>query len=69
MAELFTDKVFNIGCDETRVAGPCSLNSTGALETRLFNDIATKFGKTPAGWEESFFDAGWSPHLPAAADP
>ena len=52
-----TDKVFNIGCDETNVKGTCTLNSTFALERKVFNAIASEFKKTPEGWEEAYFDA------------
>lgn len=75
MASLFPDDVLHIGCDETGVTGPCTANSTGALEHQLFIDITNSFGKTPAGWEEAFFDAGaatnntivyaWSQHNPS----
>ena len=57
MASLFTDEVLNIGCDETAVKGPCSLESTFGLERQLLRAIADEFGKQPAGWEEVYFDA------------
>uniref|UniRef100_A0A7S4DXL4 Beta-hexosaminidase n=1 Tax=Lotharella globosa TaxID=91324 RepID=A0A7S4DXL4_9EUKA len=57
MAELFTDEIFNIGCDEAYVKGRCSLNSTFDFERRLLNAISNEFGKTPAGWEEVLFSA------------
>eukprot|EP00730_Choanoeca_flexa_P016215 TRINITY_DN7621_c0_g1_i4.p1 TRINITY_DN7621_c0_g1~~TRINITY_DN7621_c0_g1_i4.p1 ORF type:complete len:662 (+),score=154.23 TRINITY_DN7621_c0_g1_i4:21-2006(+) len=75
MATLFEDEVFDIGCDETSVKGPCSLESTFAFERTLLNTIQHDFGKTPAGWEEVYFDAqaatpstivsAWSRHNPA----
>jgi hypothetical protein len=52
MAALFEDEVFNIGCDETSVVGPCTLNSTFSFERQLLNTIQNQFNKTPAGWEE-----------------
>jgi len=58
MAGLFTDEVFNIGCDETALKERCTINSTFAVERKLFQAIATEFGKTPEGWEEALFDAG-----------
>merc|ERR1712130_228107 len=58
MTSLFKDEVFNIGCDETGVRGPCTQQSTFALERKLFNAIEKDFGKTPAGWEEAYFNAG-----------
>ena len=58
MAGLFTDEVFNIGCDETSVNGRCTQDSTFAVERKVFQAIATEFGKTPEGWEEALFDAG-----------
>lgn len=58
MSELFTDEVFNIGCDETSAKGQCTVESTYAVERRLFEAIATEFNKTPEGWEEAYFDAG-----------
>jgi len=57
MASLFDDEVFNIGCDETGVKGPCSLESTFRFERTLLSSIQDKFNKTPAGWEEVYFDA------------
>merc|ERR1719272_793532 len=56
MAELFTDKVFNIGCDETSARGRCTANSTFSLERDLLHYISKELGKTPAGWEEVLFD-------------
>merc|ERR1719174_2126500 len=35
MASLFTDEVFNIGCDETSAQGRCTVASTVALERQL----------------------------------
>eukprot|EP01062_Namystynia_karyoxenos_P063626 TRINITY_DN56438_c0_g1_i1.p1 TRINITY_DN56438_c0_g1~~TRINITY_DN56438_c0_g1_i1.p1 ORF type:complete len:549 (+),score=179.98 TRINITY_DN56438_c0_g1_i1:76-1647(+) len=75
MSSLFPDEVFNIGCDETAAKGPCSVDSTFALERKLLNYIATDLKKTPAGWEEVLFDAdaatqdtivdAWTRHTPA----
>merc|ERR1712107_45947 len=53
MSSLFEDEVFNIGCDETRAKGPCTVESTFELERHLFNYIANDLKKTPAGWEEA----------------
>jgi hexosaminidase len=74
MASLFSDEVFNVGCDETRVKGPCTKMSTFDLERKLLSAIQTEFGKTPEGWEEVMFDAGaatnetivnsWARHAP-----
>eukprot|EP00911_Craspedida_sp_UC1_P002689 UC1_evm1s1975 len=58
MASLFEDKAFHIGCDETRATGPCTINSTAALETKLLTDIYAQFGKNPEGWDEVLLDAG-----------
>lgn len=58
MTSLFKDDVFNIGCDETGVRGPCTQKSTFELERKLFNAISKEFGKTPEGWEEAYFNAG-----------
>jgi len=58
MAGLFTDEVFNIGCDETSVKGRCTLDSTFAIERQVLTAIQKEFGKTPEGWEEVLFDAG-----------
>lgn len=57
MASLFKDEVFNIGCDETAVTGPCTLNSTFEFERKLMTAIESEFGKTPETWEEGLFDA------------
>ena len=57
MSALFEDDVFNIGCDETGVKGPCTTESTFGVERKLFSAIATEFNKTPEGWEEAYFDA------------
>ena len=75
MAALFPDKEFHIGCDETGVKGPCSLNSTFSFERTVLNSVQNVFGKVPAGWEEVLFDAGaatpetivhaWSRHSPS----
>jgi hexosaminidase len=58
MSGLFTDEVFNIGCDETSATGVCTVESTFDFERRLFKAIAEEFQKTPEGWEEAYFDAG-----------
>ena len=58
MAGLFDDEVFNIGADETSAKGPCSVNSTFAIERKVVEAISTEYKKTPEGWEELFFDAG-----------
>jgi hexosaminidase len=58
MAGLFPDEVFNIGCDETGVKGPCTQDSTFALERKVLQAIETEFNKTAEGWEEVLFDAG-----------
>eukprot|EP01052_Picozoa_sp_SAG31_P029146 SAG31_NODE_2874_length_4971_cov_9.677750_8_plen_67_part_00 len=52
VAGLFTDEVFNIGCDETAAKGPCTVNSTFAIERKMIAAIANDFKKTPEGWEE-----------------
>jgi hexosaminidase len=57
MAGLFADPVFHIGADETGVVGPCTTESTFALERALLGAV-TAANKTPAGWEELLFDAG-----------
>lgn len=58
MAGLFSDEVFNIGCDETSKKGLCSTDSTFAIEKEMQRYIAEDLGKTPAGWEELLFNAG-----------
>jgi hexosaminidase len=75
MAGIFTDPVFHIGCDETSAVGPCTINSTFALERQILDYVQYSLGKTPAGWEEVLFDAGaatnqtivdsWSRHDPS----
>jgi hypothetical protein len=75
MASLFPDAVFNIGSDETAAKGVCTVNSTFELERKVLLAVQNDFKKTPAGWEEVFFDAGaatqetivdaWSAHNPA----
>jgi hexosaminidase len=74
MAGLFTDSVFDIGSDETSALGPCTVDSTFALEREILDYIADSLNKTPAGWEEVLFDAGaatqgtivysWARHWP-----
>jgi len=58
MSGLFSDEVFNIGCDETSKKGTCSKDSTFAIEREMQRYIAEDLGKTPSGWEELLFDAG-----------
>jgi hypothetical protein len=58
MSELFTDEIFNIGCDETAAKGPCTVKSTFDLERQVLDYIETDLGKTAEGWEEVLFDAG-----------
>lgn len=75
MAALFPDPVFHVGADETSAQGPCSTQSTFALERELLAAVVAA-GKTPAGWEEVLFDAGaatpgtivyaWNKDSPAA---
>jgi hexosaminidase len=57
MAALFSDDVFNIGCDETAVKNKCTLNSTFEFERTLLKAIQNEFKKTPEGWEEILYDA------------
>ena len=74
MAQLFPDEVFHIGCDETRTAGSCALNTTFTFERRLAEYVASDLGKTAEGWEEILFSAAaatnrtvvnaWSRHRP-----
>lgn len=74
MSGLFTDEVFNIGCDETAKKGSCTTDSTFSIEREMQRYIAEDLGKTPAGWEELLFNAGaaqsnsivdaWSRHTP-----
>jgi hypothetical protein len=49
MSEVFTDEVFDIGCDETGVKGPCTLESTFGFERRLATAVKEEMGKTPEG--------------------
>lgn len=58
MAALFPDEVLHLGCDETGVKGPCSLDSTFGFERKLSSAVASELNKTAAGWEEIAFDAG-----------
>lgn len=58
MSDLFPDEVMHLGCDETSVVGPCTLDSTFEFERKLATAVAVEFGKTPEGWEEIYFDAG-----------
>lgn len=58
MAGLFTDDVFHIGCDETAALGPCTVESTFALERSVLDYVQGPLNKTAAGWEEVLFDAG-----------
>eukprot|EP00040_Diaphanoeca_grandis_P022439 m.120539 g.120539 ORF g.120539 m.120539 type:complete len:571 (-) comp28809_c0_seq2:2399-4111(-) len=57
MAGLFTDDVFHIGADEAFVkTGNCDVNTTATLEQRVVAAVQHDFLKTPAGWEQVFFD-------------
>ena len=58
MAGLFKDEVMHLGCDETSVTGPCTLESTFDFERELATAVATELKKTPEGWEEIEFNAG-----------
>ena len=78
MASLFSEqRVFGLGCDETAVLGPCTLNSTFELERSLIKKVqSSSVNKTVSGWEEILFDAGaatgdtivyaWSQYSPAS---
>jgi hypothetical protein len=67
--------VLHLGCDETGVVGPCTVESTFAVERLIIDYVQGTLGKTPAGWEEILFDAdaatpqtvvyAWSRHTPA----
>ena len=48
----------HLGCDETSVSGPCTLDSTFDFERKLATAVASELGKTPEGWEEIYFNAG-----------
>lgn len=78
MAGLFpASEVLHIGADETSAEGPCTTDSTFALERAILRSVQSVSGgnKTPAGWEEVLFDAGaatpetivyaWSRYSPA----
>ncbi|XP_065197326.1 beta-hexosaminidase subunit beta-like [Sycon ciliatum] len=56
MATLFPDKLFHIGCDETRVTDTCPLVMTRKMEQELQQHLAG-LGKTPVGWEEILFSS------------
>jgi len=58
MSDLFEDEVFNIGADETKVNGPCTVQSTFSLEREVIKFVENELNKTAAGWEELLFDAG-----------
>ena len=74
VSALFPDQVFHIGADETSALGPCTVDSTFALERRVLSYLEGALNKTAAGWEEVLFDAGaatnktivyaWSRHTP-----
>ena len=55
-SSLFPDEVLHLGCDETAMTGPCSLDSTFDLERKgkLATAVALEFRNTPEGWEEIF---------------
>ena len=59
VAELLRGcQVFNIGADETAAKGVCTVESSFGIERKMIEAIKSKYGKTPEGWEEIFFDAG-----------
>lgn len=58
IAPLFIEPVVHIGADETGVVGPCTVESTFAVERYILDYLQNSLGKTPAGWEEVLFDGG-----------
>lgn len=52
MAALFPDDVMHVGCDETTVAGLCTLNATESFEEEILRHVVS-LGKTPIAWEEA----------------
>ena len=50
LAELFPDSVLNVGSDETRVKGRCTLANTRGLEAKVLSYIEGTLGKQPMAW-------------------
>ena len=67
MAGLFPDHVLNIGADETRASGRCTVNSSVSIERRLVTAIQSELNKTPAGWEGGTFDRAATPQTIVSA--
>jgi len=57
MAELFPDKEFHIGADETGSVGECSQATCADIETKLAEHVIS-LGKRVIGWEEYAFRTG-----------
>ena len=63
--DIFPDKVFDIGGDETHVKGNCTLANLAAFEEKLMKHIVGH-GKRPLGWEQVFKVTGASQHTPSS---
>jgi hypothetical protein len=50
LAEMFPDEVLNIGSDETKVLGPCSLANTKSLEAKVLHFVENTLKKRAMGW-------------------
>jgi hexosaminidase len=57
MAALFPEPLFDIGCDETKELGDCTIEDIKNLEEELFNFIENDIEKTPVAYEEALFES------------
>lgn len=61
MAGLVPEQLMHLGCDETQVTGPCTLENTAQLEKDAFRHVTADLGRTPVAWEEALFETNSAP--------
>jgi N-acetyl-beta-hexosaminidase len=64
--DIFPDKVFDIGADETHARGNCTLANLAAFEEKLMKHIVEHGKRRPLGWEQVYKVTGASQQTPSS---